>query len=84
MKYIWKALFHSEFYSNQNQDNRESCYCSKVCYQQVLSFKLTERVVIEFQRDEAKCPALPNACTCTQDSVGPPGPPGPAVRNHLL
>uniref|UniRef100_A0A8C3IIX7 Collagen alpha-1(XII) chain n=1 Tax=Chrysemys picta bellii TaxID=8478 RepID=A0A8C3IIX7_CHRPI len=29
-------------------------------------------------RDEAKCPALPNACTCTQDSVGPPGPPGPA------
>lgn len=34
----------------------------------------------KFQRDEAKCPALPNACTCTQDSVGPPGPPGPAVR----
>ncbi|XP_053566419.1 collagen alpha-1(XII) chain isoform X2 [Bombina bombina] len=29
-------------------------------------------------RDEAKCPALPNACTCTQDSIGAPGPPGPS------
>ncbi|XP_051868952.1 collagen alpha-1(XII) chain-like isoform X2 [Pristis pectinata] len=29
-------------------------------------------------RDEAKCPALPHACTCSQDSIGPPGPPGPA------
>nr|XP_015209075.1 PREDICTED: collagen alpha-1(XII) chain [Lepisosteus oculatus] len=28
-------------------------------------------------RDEAKCPALPHACTCAQDSIGPPGPPGP-------
>ncbi|XP_010877450.3 collagen alpha-1(XII) chain isoform X2 [Esox lucius] len=28
-------------------------------------------------RDELKCPALPHACTCAQDSVGPPGPPGP-------
>eukprot|EP00062_Callorhinchus_milii_P020383 gi/632975970/ref/XP_007904530.1/ PREDICTED: collagen alpha-1(XII) chain isoform X1 [Callorhinchus milii] len=28
-------------------------------------------------RIEAKCPALPHACTCTQDSIGPPGPPGP-------
>uniref|UniRef100_A0A8C4RJN8 Collagen alpha-1(XII) chain n=1 Tax=Erpetoichthys calabaricus TaxID=27687 RepID=A0A8C4RJN8_ERPCA len=28
-------------------------------------------------RDEAKCPALPHACTCAQDSVGPQGPPGP-------
>ncbi|XP_062981009.1 collagen alpha-1(XII) chain isoform X2 [Elgaria multicarinata webbii] len=33
---------------------------------------------IPSRRDEAKCPSLPNACTCTQDSVGPPGPPGPA------
>ncbi|XP_077162695.1 collagen alpha-1(XII) chain isoform X2 [Paroedura picta] len=33
---------------------------------------------IPSRRDEAKCPALPNACTCMQDSVGPPGPPGPA------
>uniref|UniRef100_A0A4W3HLK4 Collagen alpha-1(XII) chain n=1 Tax=Callorhinchus milii TaxID=7868 RepID=A0A4W3HLK4_CALMI len=30
-------------------------------------------------RIEAKCPALPHACTCTQDSIGPPGPPGPPV-----
>ncbi|KAF7690441.1 hypothetical protein HF521_012245 [Silurus meridionalis] len=28
-------------------------------------------------RDEAKCPSLPNACTCTSDSTGPPGPQGP-------
>uniref|UniRef100_A0A3B4BYX3 Collagen alpha-1(XII) chain n=1 Tax=Pygocentrus nattereri TaxID=42514 RepID=A0A3B4BYX3_PYGNA len=28
-------------------------------------------------RDEAKCPPLPNACTCTSDSSGPPGPMGP-------
>ncbi|XP_018599207.2 collagen alpha-1(XII) chain isoform X2 [Scleropages formosus] len=28
-------------------------------------------------RDESKCPALPNACTCTSESTGPPGPPGP-------
>lgn len=48
MKNTWKALFHSEFYCPQNQDNRESCYCSEVCYQHVLSFKLTVRVVIEF------------------------------------
>ncbi|XP_075058737.1 collagen alpha-1(XII) chain isoform X1 [Mixophyes fleayi] len=29
-------------------------------------------------RDEAKCPALPHACTCAQDSVGAPGPAGPS------
>ncbi|KAF7702424.1 hypothetical protein HF521_001707 [Silurus meridionalis] len=28
-------------------------------------------------RKEADCPALPRACTCSQDSKGPPGPPGP-------
>ncbi|XP_035392263.1 collagen alpha-1(XIV) chain-like isoform X2 [Electrophorus electricus] len=28
-------------------------------------------------RKEADCPALPRACTCTQDSKGPPGPVGP-------
>ncbi|XP_055495106.1 collagen alpha-1(XII) chain-like isoform X1 [Leucoraja erinacea] len=33
---------------------------------------------IPSMRDEAKCPALPHACTCSQDSKGPPGPPGPA------
>uniref|UniRef100_A0A8D0CFC3 Collagen alpha-1(XII) chain n=2 Tax=Salvator merianae TaxID=96440 RepID=A0A8D0CFC3_SALMN len=33
---------------------------------------------IPSKRDEAKCPSLPNACTCTQESVGAPGPPGPA------
>uniref|UniRef100_A0A7N8WLF5 Collagen, type XII, alpha 1a n=1 Tax=Mastacembelus armatus TaxID=205130 RepID=A0A7N8WLF5_9TELE len=31
-------------------------------------------------RDEVKCPALPHSCTCTQDSIGPQGPPGPSVR----
>ncbi|XP_013771104.1 collagen alpha-1(XIV) chain [Pundamilia nyererei] len=28
-------------------------------------------------RKEVDCPALPKACTCTQDSKGPPGPAGP-------
>ncbi|XP_063041609.1 collagen alpha-1(XIV) chain-like [Engraulis encrasicolus] len=28
-------------------------------------------------RKEEDCPALPRACTCTQDSKGPAGPPGP-------
>ncbi|KAK1796221.1 hypothetical protein P4O66_009300, partial [Electrophorus voltai] len=28
-------------------------------------------------RDESKCPALPNACTCSSDSTGPPGTQGP-------
>ncbi|XP_011617196.2 collagen alpha-1(XIV) chain-like isoform X1 [Takifugu rubripes] len=28
-------------------------------------------------RKEADCPAMPKACTCTQDSKGAPGPPGP-------
>ncbi|XP_046874496.1 collagen alpha-1(XIV) chain-like isoform X4 [Hypomesus transpacificus] len=28
-------------------------------------------------RKEEDCPALPKACTCTQDSKGPPGPTGP-------
>nr|XP_055076682.1 collagen alpha-1(XIV) chain isoform X1 [Misgurnus anguillicaudatus] len=35
-------------------------------------------------RKESDCPALPRACTCTQDSKGPPGPPGapggPGIR----
>uniref|UniRef100_A0A3B3U400 Collagen type XII alpha 1 chain n=1 Tax=Poecilia latipinna TaxID=48699 RepID=A0A3B3U400_9TELE len=31
-------------------------------------------------RDEAKCPSLPHSCTCTQDSIGPQGPPGPSVN----
>ncbi|XP_068197852.1 collagen alpha-1(XII) chain isoform X2 [Antennarius striatus] len=28
-------------------------------------------------RDELKCPALPNSCTCTSEGTGPPGPQGP-------
>ncbi|XP_051879302.1 collagen alpha-1(XIV) chain isoform X4 [Pristis pectinata] len=28
-------------------------------------------------RNEGNCPALPHACTCSQDSRGPPGPLGP-------
>uniref|UniRef100_A0AAX7SU24 Collagen, type XII, alpha 1b n=1 Tax=Astatotilapia calliptera TaxID=8154 RepID=A0AAX7SU24_ASTCA len=29
------------------------------------------------RRDEMKCPSLPNACTCTSEANGPPGPQGP-------
>uniref|UniRef100_A0A665VYD1 Collagen, type XII, alpha 1a n=1 Tax=Echeneis naucrates TaxID=173247 RepID=A0A665VYD1_ECHNA len=35
-------------------------------------------------RDEAKCPALPHSCTCTQDSIGPQGPPGPSYVTTLF
>uniref|UniRef100_A0A8C6M865 Collagen alpha-1(XII) chain n=1 Tax=Nothobranchius furzeri TaxID=105023 RepID=A0A8C6M865_NOTFU len=36
-------------------------------------------------RDELKCPSLPNACTCTSEATGQPGPQGPVVRmNRLL
>lgn len=35
------------------------------------------------QRKEADCPALPKACTCTQDSKGPPGPAGPPVSTAV-
>uniref|UniRef100_A0A3P8TS90 Collagen alpha-1(XII) chain n=1 Tax=Amphiprion percula TaxID=161767 RepID=A0A3P8TS90_AMPPE len=35
-------------------------------------------------RDEAKCPSLPHSCTCTQDSIGPQGPPGPSVNTLPL
>uniref|UniRef100_A0A8C4IHE1 Collagen alpha-1(XII) chain n=1 Tax=Dicentrarchus labrax TaxID=13489 RepID=A0A8C4IHE1_DICLA len=31
-------------------------------------------------RDELKCPSLPNACTCTSEPNGLPGPQGPVVR----
>uniref|UniRef100_A0A3B3HJT5 Collagen, type XII, alpha 1b n=1 Tax=Oryzias latipes TaxID=8090 RepID=A0A3B3HJT5_ORYLA len=30
-------------------------------------------------RDELKCPSLPNACTCTSEAKGEPGPQGPVV-----
>uniref|UniRef100_A0A669BGH9 Collagen alpha-1(XII) chain n=1 Tax=Oreochromis niloticus TaxID=8128 RepID=A0A669BGH9_ORENI len=33
-------------------------------------------------RDEMKCPSLPNACTCTSEANGPPGPQGPVVRTN--
>ena len=39
---------------------------------------------IPLQRDEAKCPSLPHSCTCTQDSIGPQGPPGPSVKTSLI
>uniref|UniRef100_A0A4W6BTA5 Collagen type XIV alpha 1 chain n=1 Tax=Lates calcarifer TaxID=8187 RepID=A0A4W6BTA5_LATCA len=36
-------------------------------------------------RKEVDCPALPKACTCTQDSKGPPGPAGsPVMTPDLL
>ncbi|MED6275951.1 hypothetical protein CHARACLAT_031921 [Characodon lateralis] len=30
-------------------------------------------------RVEEQCPPLPHACTCSQESKGPPGPSGPPV-----
>lgn len=36
------------------------------------------------QRKEADCPAMPKACTCTQDSKGPPGPAGPPVSRTQI
>uniref|UniRef100_A0A671TKY2 Collagen type XIV alpha 1 chain n=1 Tax=Sparus aurata TaxID=8175 RepID=A0A671TKY2_SPAAU len=35
-------------------------------------------------RKEADCPAMPKACTCTQDSKGPPGPAGPPVSRTQI
>ncbi|TWW68463.1 hypothetical protein D4764_19G0002610 [Takifugu flavidus] len=32
------------------------------------------------QRDELKCPALPNACSCTSAASGQPGPQGPVNK----
>ncbi len=42
-------------------------------------FVLIYLVFSVIQRDESKCPSLPNACTCTSDSTGPQGPQGPVV-----
>lgn len=36
-------------------------------------------IFVLFQRDELKCPALPNACSCTSAASGEPGPQGPVV-----
>lgn len=36
------------------------------------------------QRDEQKCPALPNACTCMSESNGLPGPQGPVVSDNTV
>lgn len=44
---------------------------------------LNFRLCLSSQRDEAKCPALPHSCTCTQDSIGPQGPPGPSVKTPV-
>uniref|UniRef100_A0A3B5BAD1 Collagen type XIV alpha 1 chain n=1 Tax=Stegastes partitus TaxID=144197 RepID=A0A3B5BAD1_9TELE len=35
-------------------------------------------------RVEEQCPSMPHACTCSQDSKGPPGPSGPPVRTFKL
>uniref|UniRef100_A0A8C4EFR0 Collagen alpha-1(XIV) chain n=1 Tax=Dicentrarchus labrax TaxID=13489 RepID=A0A8C4EFR0_DICLA len=35
-------------------------------------------------RVEEQCPSMPHACTCSQDSKGPPGPSGPPVRSSLF
>uniref|UniRef100_A0A672ZAW4 Collagen, type XIV, alpha 1a n=1 Tax=Sphaeramia orbicularis TaxID=375764 RepID=A0A672ZAW4_9TELE len=34
-------------------------------------------------RVEEQCPPMPHACTCSQDSKGPPGPSGPPVRDII-
>uniref|UniRef100_H2MS91 Collagen alpha-1(XII) chain n=1 Tax=Oryzias latipes TaxID=8090 RepID=H2MS91_ORYLA len=34
-------------------------------------------------RDELKCPSLPNACTCTSEAKGEPGPQGPVVSRKV-
>lgn len=34
------------------------------------------------QRDELKCPSLPNSCSCTSAGTGPPGPQGPVVSHQ--
>uniref|UniRef100_A0A3P9JN89 Collagen, type XII, alpha 1b n=1 Tax=Oryzias latipes TaxID=8090 RepID=A0A3P9JN89_ORYLA len=34
-------------------------------------------------RDELKCPSLPNACTCTSEAKGEPGPQGPVVSRNV-
>ena len=47
-----------------------ACVCACVCFP----------VILPPQREEAKCPALPHSCTCTQDSIGPQGPSGPSVK----
>uniref|UniRef100_A0A674AGB9 Collagen type XIV alpha 1 chain n=2 Tax=Salmo TaxID=8028 RepID=A0A674AGB9_SALTR len=33
-------------------------------------------------RLEEDCPAMPHACSCSQDSKGPPGPTGPPVKSY--
>lgn len=40
----------------------------------------TQCIYVCFQRVEEQCPPMPHACTCSQDSKGPPGPSGPPVR----
>lgn len=40
-------------------------------------------IYVCFQRVEEQCPSMPHACTCSQDSKGPPGPSGPPVRSHI-
>uniref|UniRef100_A0A8C5H1R4 Collagen, type XIV, alpha 1a n=1 Tax=Gouania willdenowi TaxID=441366 RepID=A0A8C5H1R4_GOUWI len=34
-------------------------------------------------RVEEQCPPMPHACTCSQESKGPPGPSGPPVRSLI-
>lgn len=37
---------------------------------------------VVLQRLEEDCPAMPHACSCSQDSKGPPGPTGPPVKSY--
>ncbi len=58
-------------------------FCKSVC-ERLFLFPNLFIFCPTFQRDEAKCPSLPHSCTCTQDSIGPQGPPGPLVKTLPL
>lgn len=69
--------------------NHDSCHFIFICflfcyYIYLLAFVFSlchPHHAVVIQRKEVDCPALPKACTCTQDSKGPAGPAGPPVRH---
>uniref|UniRef100_A0A096MGL7 Collagen alpha-1(XII) chain n=1 Tax=Poecilia formosa TaxID=48698 RepID=A0A096MGL7_POEFO len=65
-----KKIFHGSFHKpNISQETFDVLVCSR-------TFTEHPRCSTK-QRDELKCPALPNACTCTSEASGQPGPQGP-------
>lgn len=84
-----KSLCHFQFYPSYSVDYQNMIRVTAGCEMghnndiEKCTFILFSDFCIfsrHFQRIEAKCPALPHSCTCTQDSIGPQGPPGPSVR----